>query len=371
MPEKRVISGAYNLEYATGFSVRSKMLLQRRNFKFGQINRAKEWHTSKGGFYKAFGMLSGITGTPADLIFLDDPIKTLEGAYSRKIRDKIWAEFEYSVESRAQNNTSFVIILTRWHDDDIVGRILKRKDAHEWEVIKFPALAEENDILGREVGEPLCPRFRTKENLLQERENNPARFACQYQQNPVIDGGNIIKEEYFEGQYYKMLPKLDCIIQSVDANCKPDVKNDYAVITTWGIRGLQVYLIDVWRKKCDINELIKISIAKNNYYKPIYFIIEERANGYPLIQYLSANTTVPVKAYIPDCSKDVRLDACSPMFETKKIFVPENASWLYDYIAELVRFPSAPHDDQVDSTSQALLFIQKHFMRGNYDALCR
>jgi len=369
-PKKRIIIGAYNLNYATEFSLAIKRLLRQRKFSFGDMGHANHWNTPQGGFIKAFGFQSGITGTPADLVVIDDPIKNATDARSKVMRDKVWSEFEYSIESREQKNTSFIIILTRWHHDDLIGRLLKRDGKEMWDVISLPAIAEENDLLGRAIGQPLCEDRKTLEKLLKERKDNPSKFAALFQQNPTIDGGNIIKEAYFEGQYYTSLPALNYTIQSIDTNCKPSENSDYAVITTWGVRDTNIYLLNCWRSKCDYIELKKRALIEAEKYKPTYLLIEETSNGYPLIQELRKTTMLPIKPIKPKGDKEVRLAACTPLFENKKVFIPKDAPWMYDYINELINFPTGDHDDQVDSTSQALSFIQNRSST-SYSYLCR
>jgi len=370
-PEKRIIVGAYNREYACKFSMASKRLLQRRNFVFGDMNHANEWNTGRGGFLKSFGFQSGITGTSSDLTIIDDPIKNITDARSIVMRDKVWDEFEYSIESREQKNTSFIIILTRWHHDDLVGRLLKRDGREAWDIISLPAIAEENDLIGRAPGEPLCEDRKTLEKLLKERHDNPAKFAALFQQNPSIDGGNIIKEEYFQDQYYDTLPRLDYVVESIDTNQKPSTnkKGSYTAITTWGVRDDKIFMLDCWRGKCGYLELKEMALRKNDQYSPSYLLIEDTVNGCALIQELTSTTMLPIKPIDPHGDKQIRLEACTPLFANKKIFFPKNASWLYDYIQEMISFPTGTNNDQVDSTSQALNFIQNRF-QNYYSSLC-
>ena len=124
-PSERIILGTYNYKFASDFSRAVKRILVDRQFdKFDGKQLANEWETSQGGFLKSFGMQSGITGTPADYVLIDDPIKSYAEAFSEIIRDNIWNTFIYDIETREQKNTSYIIIQTRWHQDDLSGRLL-------------------------------------------------------------------------------------------------------------------------------------------------------------------------------------------------------------------------------------------------------
>jgi predicted phage terminase large subunit-like protein len=360
-PHKRIIIGAYNYSYATDFASSIHRLLTKDNFQyFDGKQTASAFETSQGGFVKAFGLQSGITGKSADLIIIDDPIKSHAEADSQIIRNKIWNGFIYDIETREQKNTSYVIIMTHWHYDDLVSRLIKRDGTKEnggkWKVISMPALAEENDILGRKIDEPLCPELHSFERLAERRKNNPSQFVAMYQQRPEIDGGNIIKRHWWK--YYKKesKPQFEYIIQSLDTAWETKKENDFSVCTTWGVVNKDIYLIDMWREKVNYPDLKRAIIGLNAQYHPLKILIEDAASGKAAIQELM-QTYIPIEPITPRGGKDVRVHTCTAIIERGNCWLPEDAPWLLDFLDECSAFPKGKHDDIVDTVPMALNYI--------------
>ena len=324
------------------------------------------WETGKGGSLYTATIGSGGTGAPADLIIVDDPIKGVMDCTNCK-REYQWEWWNTVPMARAHDKVSIVFTMTPWHTDTLDRRILKA-EGKDWIVTRLPALAGENDPLGRKKDEPLWAERWSYERLVQQRALNPHYFQALFQCDPVLDGGNIIKEE--DIQYYDSVPRLDYIIQSIDTNCKEGIKSDYTCITTWGVRDTNIYMLDLWRKQCGYIELEEMTINRYDAYKPMYVLVEETSNGHSLIARLKKYTMLPIKPIKPKGSKELRLEVCSPLFANHKVFLPKNAPWLYDYISELLKFPVVEHDDQVDSSSQAWSFIQMR-AANFYSNLCR
>jgi predicted phage terminase large subunit-like protein len=359
-PSNRIILGTYNYKFAADFSRAVKRILIDKNFSgFSGKQLANEWETSTNGFLKSFGMQSGITGTSADYVIIDDPIKSYAEAFSETIRDNIWNTFVYDIETREQKNTSYIIIQTRWHQDDLSGRLLDRdgriEDGGKWDVLCLPALAEENDPLGRDVGEALCPSLHTKERLLERKKLEPSMFQALYQQSPTMDGGNIIKTEWFKYYNPDVINSFDYKIMSVDGAWETKKENDYSVCTTWGVIGNNYYLIDVWRDKV-IYPTFKVSIRNIfNKYLPTTILVEDAASGKAFIQELSS--CLPVHAIKPEGDKTVRIHAISDIIQSGRVFLPENHQMLYDFLHELSSFPKGKHDDICDTVSQAMRYL--------------
>ena len=187
---------------------------------------------------------------------------------------------------------------------------------------------------------------------------NPYVFAGQYMQRPAPLGGGIFKEAWW--RYYSALPKVKRIIQSWDTSFKVKEQNDYSVCTTWAECDAGYYLIDRFKDKMEYPELKRTAINLANTHKPNAILVEDKASGQSLIQELRRDTKLPVVAIQVDSDKVSRAHATTPLIESGRVFLPEEAPWLLDYIAQLGTFPNAAHDDDVDSTTQAL----NYFARG-------
>ena len=313
---------------------------------------AHEWGTKQGGSYYAVGIGGDLTGRGFNVGIIDDPVKDDEEASSQTIRDKVWEWYKTVFRTRAQPDAAIIIVMTRWHQDDLVGRILRQAKedpaSDQWKVLHFPAIDE-----GRALWPERYP-IRVLENI---RSSIGGRaFESLYQGNPTVAEGQIIKREWWK--YYKELPNFTLKIQSWDTAFKDKSQNDYSVCTTWGEAQNGYYLLDVWRGKVEFPELKKVTVALSERDKPNVVIVEDKASGQSLIQEIQRNTRIPILPVKVDRDKVARAYATTPLIEAGKVFLPENAPWLFDYIEELSAFPNAEYDDQVDSTTQALSFMR-------------
>jgi predicted phage terminase large subunit-like protein len=179
-------------------------------------------------------------------------------------------------------------------------------------------------------------------------------FQSQYQQNPMPREGLIVKKEWLK--YYKPGEEpatFDRIIQSWDTANKAHQLADYSICTTWGIKGSRFYLLHVLRRRMEFPELKRAIIQHRELFKAQVVLIEDKASGTQVIQDLLHSGFSYVKPYTPPaCDKLMRLHTQTPTIEGGFVYLPETASWLGDYVAELTGFPAGKHDDQVDSTTQ-------------------
>ncbi len=313
---------------------------------------AHEWGTKQGGSYYAVGIGGGLTGRGFNIGIIDDPVKDEEEASSEVIREKVWQWYTKVFRTRAEPDAAIIIVMTRWHPDDLVGRLLKQAEedttADKWTVLHFPAITE---------GKALWPERYPLKVLEQIRISIGSRaFEALYQGNPTVDKGQIIKRDWW--QYYRESPAFSRIIHSWDTAFKDKSQNDYSVCTIWGETRTGYYLISVWRDKVEFPELKRVAVALYERDRPHVVLVEDKASGQSLIQELQRNTNIPVLPVKVDNDKVARAYASTPIIEAGKVYLPESAPWLYDYIEELSAFPHAPHDDQVDSTTQALAWMR-------------
>lgn len=361
-PDKHVIATAYSDSLAQKFG-----RMNRNKFnEFGKAlfgydlspekNAAKNWtiHKNTGGMIST-GIGGSITGEGADLMIIDDPIKNNEEAQSVTIRNKIWDEWETTLSTRLHDGASVIAIQTRWHEDDFIGRLLKRSPRN-WIRLRLPAIAEdEDDLIGREVGEPLAPELGYgKEWAAQKKiEVGSKVWASLFQQRPSPESGDVFKRQWMK--YYKVLPSdIERVIASWDMTFKDNKTSDYVVGQVWGIRGADRYLIDQVRDRMSFTQTLKaVKLLQTKYPQCNEILVEDKANGTAIIDTLKSQISgiIPVE---PLGSKIARAEAVAPQFEAGNVYLPEHKGFTGDFVEELVKFPNAANDDMVDAASQAL-----------------
>lgn len=358
-PNDRVIEGSYSTTFAQKFGKKNKSKLSRHGKELFDVELSKESNSAtdwdlegyRGGMISR-GILAGVTGEGADLMIIDDPIKNREEADSEVYREKLWNEWVDSFSTRLHPGAIVIVIMTRWHEDDLVGRLLNAEygDVLPWKVINLPLEAEEEDLLGREKGEPLWPE-RYGYDFIEQRKKYKSSFNSLYQGRPTSQEGNVIKRAWWK--YYEVLPQMAMKIMSVDATFKDGDDNDFVSIQVWGKSGVKAYLIDRLKARMDFPatlQAIQNMRAKHSDVRGIF--IEDKANGPAIISMLSNKLPgiIPVR---PDGGKVARVNAITPYLEAGNVYIPRT-DWIHDFVEECASFPNGKHDDDVDSMSQAL-----------------
>jgi len=323
---------------------------------------AHEWGTKMGGSYYAVGIGGGLTGRGFDIGIIDDPIKDAAEAASPTMRDKVWEWYQTVFYTRMQPDARIIVVMTRWHHDDLVGRLLKlaRNDpqSDRWEILHLPAIKDGKALWPERYSLEVLERIRTGQT---DDPNEPGRgsraFESLYQGNPSIATGNIFKREWW--RYYKDVPTFTRRIHSWDTAFKTKEQNDFSVCTIWGENTAGLYLLDVYRQKVEFPELKRSAIALYGRDKPAVVLVEDKASGQSLIQELERNTRIPILPVKIDSDKTARAYAVTPYIEAGRVFLPESAPWLYDYMEELSSFPNGEHDDLVDSSTQAINWLNQ------------
>ena len=350
-PYWKTIIAAYNEEKATDFTRKMRQICRSAKMSLSEDKAAaSEWETTQGGRVISAGVQTGAPGRGANVLIIDDPVRNRSDANSKLISDKILNEFHDSFMTRLEEPNIVIIILTRWSELDLAGRLLEDQP-DKWRVIKMPALAEKNDILGRPLDEPLCPELIPLERMIDFRDNRPTTFESLYQQNPSIASGNIFKREWFK--YYDELP--DDIIRtvlSVDTAFKEKDSSDYTAIGNWKQSATAGCLDDVDRDKMNFPKLRARLLAIAEREMPDLILIEDKASGISLIQDLQNSTMLPIVPVKADISKTARAHQSTGQYESGNIYHRRNAPWLNDYEHELLAFPNGTNDDQVDMTTQ-------------------
>jgi predicted phage terminase large subunit-like protein len=334
-----------------------------------QRQAVQEFATTQKGFRLATSVGGVLTGRGADLIVIDDALKPDE-ALSDTQRASVNQWYDNTLYSRLNNKGTgcIIIIMQRLHEDDLVGHVMEQG---KWRVVSLPAIAEqeENHIIRtpfgirkvqRLVGQALHPARESLEILKDLRDTlGEYNFAGQYQQAPAPLGGGLVKLGWFKRYTPREEPaEFELIVQSWDTANKATELSDYSVCTTWGLKNKNLYLLDVARWRYEYPELKRAVHDWANAYKPGNILIEDKASGTQLVQELQREGLHGVTRYEPKMDKIMRLHSVTSTIESGLVHVPTEAEWLNEYLHELTTFPNGKHDDQADSTSQALDWIK-------------
>jgi predicted phage terminase large subunit-like protein len=378
-PTKHIMSVTYSQDLSDNLARRSRSLMMSPFYQALFDTRvapdreaAADFETTAGGNRFATSLAGVVTGRGADVIIVDDPLKA-DDALSDKRRRAVNARFDDTLRTRLNNQETGAIIMTmqRLHIEDPVAHVQQQEP---WDVVSLPAIAEQDEICGfrtsygyrrivRRQGDILHPDLLSREALeAQRRGMTDYNFAGQYQQNPQPPAGNIVKRAWLKFYSPEEKPdKFDQIIQSWDTANKDTELADYSVCTTWGIKDGQLFLLDAFRDKLEfpalkrkVQELAKLHGAS-------IVLIEDKASGTSLIQELRAAGLSQVQAAPSlDGDKIMRLRVQTAKIEGGFVHFPQQASWLDDYLRELLAFPNVKYADQVDSTVFAMAWSSTH-----------
>lgn len=375
-PEKKIIQCSNTAELAVGFGRKVRNLVDSDLYStiFPDVKlrvdskAAGRWSTNRNGEYFAIGVGGTVTGKGADLLIIDDPHSEQEAAmavHDPKVYDKVYEWYTSGPRQRLQPGAAIVVIMTRWSDKDLTGKILRNsRNEDEWEVIELPAILPS--------GNPLWPEFWSLQELQALKEELPDyKWNAQYQQNPTGEAGAIIKREWWKRWERDRPPPCEFIIQSWDTAFTKGERSDYSACTTWGVFNLDedpenvnIMLLDAFQDKWEFPELKQQAHASWKEWQPDAFIIEAKAAGAPLVFELR-RMGIPVSEFIPSRGNDkfARLNSVTDLFASGKVWAPDTR-WADDVIEQMARFPNAEHDDLLDSAVQALIrFRQGGFLR--------
>lgn len=328
------------------------------------------------------GIGAGVTGRPCDFLIIDDPIKDRKEANSEVFRNSRWDWWTDSASTRLAPGAPVLVILTRWHEDDLAGRLLVAEDGDRWEVLNIPAQADhdpekgETDVLGREPGEYMqSARINKKTGLPRsdaqwdaiKRNAGTRSWTALYQGAPSPGEGDILHREWWQfydqplwlvredGSY--ITADLDAeVIMSWDCTFKDTESSDFVCGQVWMRRGVDAYLLDQVLDRMDfVRTCQEFRIMAARWPQATLKLVEEKANGAAVIASLRRAVSGIVPE-IPTESKEARVYAVSPLVEAGNVHLPDPslAPWVGKFIEECAAFPQGAHDDQVDAFSQAL-----------------
>jgi predicted phage terminase large subunit-like protein len=382
-PNKKIIQCSNTADLAVGFGRKVRNLVDSEQYAtvFPDVSlrqdskAAGRWATNQNGEYFAIGVGGTVTGKGADLLIIDDPHSEQEAALASgdpTVFDRVYEWYTSGPRQRLQPGGAIVIVMTRWAEKDLTGRVMKdaamRDSSDEWEVIEFPAILPS--------GNPLWPEFWSFKELSALREElPPIKWNAQYQQAPTGEEGALIKREWWKMWEKDDPPRCEYIIQSWDTAFTKNTRSDYSACTTWGVfhlnenpEDIHIILLDAFQKRMEFPELKEKALSHYREWEPDSCIIEAKAAGAPLIYELRA-MGIYVQDYTPVRGNDkfVRLNSVTDLFSSGKVWAPETR-WAMEVIEQMASFPNGDHDDLVDSSTQALIrFRQGGFLRLDSD----
>jgi predicted phage terminase large subunit-like protein len=356
--KRRGVAGAsYSGDLATDFGRQTRDLVASEIYEsiFGRTisadaTAAADWRPARGGRYVAVGVGGPLTGRGADLLIIDDPIKDYEEAHSAVIREKVWNWYLTVALTRVHKGGAIILIQTRWHEDDLAGRILeKAKETGEhWEIVEFPAIAEEDEPF-RKKGEALWPAGKPLHELLMLKQTlGSIQWESLYQQKPPREQGNVFKREWFKPHRGEPFGDLIRRSQILDTAHKTKKENDYSANMTLELRTSGIWIRHLWRDKVTYPDLKRVTKTLFGEWKAHELCIEDKDAGAMLIQELQRDTTLPVIALEADKDKVLRAHAATPTCEAGRVYYDADAPWVEAFFRELMAFPSGKNDDQVD-----------------------
>jgi|TARA_B110000858_G_scaffold180730_1_gene218588 predicted phage terminase large subunit-like protein len=384
-PNKKVMMVSHTTDLAVDFGRKVRNLISTPDYQsiFPTVKLASDsksagrWNTSVGGEYYACGVGSALAGRGAHLLLVDDPHSeqdVINGNFS--VFEKAYEWYTFGARTRLMPGGSVAIIQTRWHMDDLTGRVVKdmahNERADQFDVIEFPAILEFEDEDGGLIEKPLWPEFFDLEALLRTKASMPVfQWNAQYQQKPTAEEASIVKREWWNEWEKETPPACEYIIMSLDAAAERHNRADFTALTTWGVflneetSAYNIILLNSIKERMEFHELKELAMSEYADWEPDSFIVEKKSSGVALYQEMR-RMGLPVSEYTPhrgSGDKLARLNAVSDIVASRLCWVPQTR-WAEEVVEEIAGFPFMSNDDLVDSTVMALMrFRQGGFIR--------
>ena len=389
-PSHRVLLTSYEADFASQWGQQARdLLIEHGRDVFGvtvdsTVSARNRWKIAgqRGGMQTA-GVGGPLTGKGGNINIIDDPVKNDEEANSPVMREKQWNWYRATFRTRLEPSAAIIVIQTRWHEDDLSGRILQhhqetRKDGEaDWVVLNLPAVAEYDEAIGgrffRQEGEALWPeRYSVKALEAIQRDVGSYWFSALYQQRPQPAGGGMFKREFF--RYHQPVGSEGHIVLlddgrvmdtsklrrflTVDLAASTKTSADFTVVAAWAITpAREVILLDLVRKRLEGPDQPEMITSMADKHKVSQILVESTGYQLTMVQGLRRQGR-PVRELKADKDKVSRALVAAARVEGGGVFFPRLAPWLDDFETELVLFPNAAHDDQVDPLAYACVEAQ-------------
>lgn len=358
-----VIAASHSTELAERFGRKVRGLVTENGLRLGyglsaDSQAAGRWGTTTGKEYFAAGVGVGIAGFRSKLSIIDDPFRSRQDADSKLIRDRVWDWYNDDLDTRLVPGGSVVLVMTRWHEDDLAGRLINRMNSggEHFEILSLPAIAGANDALGRKAGEWLWEGdYGYAERLREKKENtDPRSWSALYQQEPMPDTGDYFKREWLIP--VDSLPPRESV--RVYGGSDYAVTADGGDFTVHAVLGVDYdgnpWLLDLWRKQASSDEWVESWCDLVLKWKPMGWAEEQgqiKAGVGPFLERRARERKAyTVREQFPTRGdKAVRAQSFRGLIATRGLRIPAHAAWRAEFESELMRFPAGVHDDQVDA----------------------
>lgn len=354
-PRRQIIAASYNSDLANDFGRNVRNIVAEP--EFGQVfpevslapdsQAANRMNTNAGGAYVAAGVGTAVTGRGADIALIDDPFKDREEADSQRRRDVVWDWYRSTLFTRLMPGGAIVLIQTRWHEDDLAGRLLEA-EGDQWEVLELPALKDGKALWPEWYDAPVLERIRDTVG--------PREWSALYQQKPQPDEGTYFQRDYFKE--WEALPSLRYYGTSDYA--VTDGGGDYTVHRVWGIDASgALYRVDGWRGQTTPDVWIEEKLNLIHKYKPLAWFGEsgviKKAVDPMLTRRMRERKIFCRMEWLPSVAdKPTRARSFQAMAASGRVFFEPGAD-----IAEFLVFPAGKHDDDVDTASMIGMAIDQ------------
>jgi predicted phage terminase large subunit-like protein len=383
-PRRNIIAASYNSDLATDFGREVRNIVNSKGYRAlfdtelsSDSTAANRWHTDSGGMYVAAGIGTAVTGRGAHVLLIDDPFKDREEADSENHREKVWRWYTSTAYTRLESDIkenwtsddvlwhdflddvqegkaepfegAIVGIGTRWHEDDLYGRLLKEqeKGGDQWEVLDLPAILPNGQALWS--GKYPIEKLNAIKSVIGERD-----WSALYQQRPAPDEGVYFKRDWFK--YYGERPKHLRIYGASDY-AVTDGGGDYTIHIVIGLdHNDDIYVLDVWRQQTTSDVWIDGWLALVQQWKPLMWVEESgqilKSVGPFLEKRMRETKTYCRREQLASAAdKPTRARSIQARTSMGRVYLPEKADWLPDFLNELLVFPAGKYDDQVDAFS--------------------
>lgn len=360
--EKHILASSYSADLAYLWARRVRALIEEHGPTLGvslspDMQSVAHWALASGGEYRAAGVGGSITGFRAWLGLIDDAVKNREEADSETMRSRTWEWFVADYETRLVPEAPLVVIGTRWHEDDLYGRILKRaaEIGEHWDVVKLPAIASTDDPMGRRPGEPLWPEWQSSEALAMERaRKGPREWSALYQQEPTPEGGLYFEREWLVIDHPP--PREEMRILGASDYAVTEGGGDYTVHWVGGTdRDGRLHLLDLYRKQAGAADWVDVFKSMVQTWKPIAWGEEDATIMKSVGPFLERRMKEQPRAFVrrvgfkPVSDKPTRARTLQAMMADGKVVVSPDKPWLAEFVAEMMSFPAGAQDDMIDA----------------------
>lgn len=375
-PNQRGLIISYNSTITRRFHREILQILERCDVPLHSASQNEIVHANLIGSISFCGIMGGITSKPADWVIMDDPIRNAEDAFSPTYQDRIRSALGTSIFSRFQESFRFELTQTRWHKLDAIGQLIDMIQEKElslnYKYINLPAICdEENDPLGRKIGDVLCPQRFSKETIKMKMLMAEADGYALYQGRPAPPEGSIFKLADLEAGYFNDLdeiPKTAIPLISVDAAFKETKTSDYValIVIYYDIETGFAYVREVENDRLDFEKSCNLIRNTINQYEPSIGWVEDKANGPAIINTLCRDFPM-LKEIKPEGGKIARAFAAQPFIRTHRLKIFKRCKNFQKFINQLISFPADTHDDMVDALTQAINQIKNDFNGGSFE----